>query len=323
MSEPAVSVIIATRNRAEMLKDAITSVQAQSFQGWELIIVDDASTDQTKRVVQRIARDDARIRYVRHERQGGVSKARNAGIADATGRYIAFLDDDDQYVPDKLAAQVVHLDRCPQVGFIYGQNEWVDRHGKSLGVQPQQGITTLRELVEHCAIPLQTVMVRRELLSQVGGFNERLSIGEDYDLWLRLARVTAFEFTPRVLVRYRVHGANTCNDSLKLYTQRGIVLQRVPVDTGKGVTWWFKRQRLAVNEYRLARLYREKPDVGQAALHFAKAVAYDPLVGLRMAEPPAVGLQRVIVALKPYAAAITLGFRSLRTSEKLGTFLIF
>jgi len=190
-------------------------------------------------------------------------------------------------------------------------------------VQPQQGITTLRELVEHCAIPLQTVMVRRELLGQVGGFDERLSIGEDYDLWLRLARVTAFEFTPRVLVRYRVHGANTCNDSIKLYTQRGVVLQRVPVDTAKGVTWWFKRQRLAINEYRLARLYREQPNLGQAAAHFARAVGYDPLVGLRMAEPKPAGWQRLVVTLKPYAAAIALGLRSLRTSEKLGTFLIF
>lgn len=318
MGEPIVSVIIATRNRAQMLAEAIASVAAQSFQGWELLIVDDGSTDHTKRVVQEAARDDARIRYT-CQAYGGVSKARNTGIAASTGAYVAFLDDDDQYLPEKLATQVVHLDRCPQIGFVYAQNEWVDQQGRSLGTQPQQPVTTLRELVEQCAIPLQTVMVRRRLLEQVGGFDERLTIGEDYDLWLRLARVTRFEFLPRPLVRYRVHGANTCRDAIELYTQRGLVLQRVPVDRAQGVTWWFKRQRLAINEYRLARLYRAQSKWWQAATHCARSLSYDPCVGLSMTEPRPVGAARIWATLKPYGAVIALMVRSLRTTTTVAT----
>ncbi|MBI3997041.1 MAG: glycosyltransferase [Candidatus Omnitrophica bacterium] len=306
MSEPIVSVVIATRNRAAMLKEAIASVGAQTYQDWELIVVDDGSTDQTKRVAQQAAKDDPRVHYLRQPARGGVSKARNAGIHAARGRYIAFLDDDDQFVAEKLATQVVHLDRSPEVGFVYAQSEWVDRRGTSLGVQPTAPVTDLKGLVEHCAIPLQTVMCRRELIERVGGFDERLSIGEDYDLWLRLARITRFEFVARPLVRYGVHGANTCNDSIRLYEQRAIILARVPLDRARGITWWFKRRRLAINAYRLARLHHEARAFAQASAHFARAVVYDPMVGLAMAEPRPRGLARLWVSLKPYLAIVLL-----------------
>ncbi len=302
---PTVSVILPTYNRAAMLAEAIASVRAQTFADWELIVVDDGSTDETEATVRALTREEPRLRYLRQP-QGGVSKARNAGIKATQGRYVAFLDDDDMYLPEKLALQVAHLTQRPGVGFVYGQNEWVTREGKSLGVHPQQPAGNLRELFEHCAVTLQTVLCRRGLLTQAGGFDESLSIGEDYDLWLRLARLTKFEFMPRVLVRYRVHGANTCNDSIRLYEQRVIVLKRVSLDPARGITTGLKRRRLAINEYRLARLYRQQPDCLRAARHFVAALRYDPLVGVRMADPRPSGLDGVWVALKPYLAVIAL-----------------
>ena len=302
-SKPVVSVIIPTRNRVAMLREAIESVRAQTYQDWELIIVDDGSMDETRQIMETLTQEDARIRYLRQP-QGGVSKARNAGIRAAQGRYVAFLDDDDLFLPGKLAAQVSALEGEPTLGFVYSQTEWINREGTLLGRHPTTPVADLRGLLEECAIPLQTVMCRTELLEQTGGFDESLSIGEDYDLWLRLAQITQFGFVPGPLVRYRVHGANTCNDNLRLYEQRAIILSKVPLDRARGITRWVKRRRLGENAYRLARLYRDRGAHVKAAWQFWLAVSAYPPIGLEIAESKPTGWRCFWMSLKPYAAII-------------------
>jgi len=304
-------VIIPTRNRAAMLQEAIESVRAQTYRAWELIVIDDGSTDQTPQIVETLARDEARIRLIR-QAQHGVSAARNAGIRAARGRYVAFLDDDDLFLPEKLTVQIACLERQPSLGFVYSQTEWVNRQGESLGRHPTTPVGDLRGLLEECAIPLQTVVCRRERLEQVGGFDESLSIGEDYDLWLRVARIASFQFIPGPLVRYRVHGANTCNDNLRLYEQRAVVLSKVPLDPARGITRWVKRQRLGENAYRLARLYRDRGEAWRAGAHLWQAVIQYPLIGMMVAEPTPTGWRVLWMAVKPYAAILLCGVRALR-----------
>jgi glycosyltransferase involved in cell wall biosynthesis len=300
---PIVSVIIPTRNRAAMLREAIESVRAQTYAAWELIVIDDGSTDETPQVVEALARGDARIRVMR-QAQRGVSAARNAGIRAARGRYVAFLDDDDLFLPPKLAAQVDALERDPTLGFVYSQTEWVDRAGTRLSLHPTTPVEDLRGLFETCAIPLQTVVCCAELLEEVGGFDEQLTIGEDYDLWLRLARTARFQFLPGPLVRYRVHGTNTCNDSIRLYEQRAVVLGRVPLDPARGITRWVKRRRVSENAYRLARLYRDRAEAWKAGASLWRAVRQYPLIGMRVAESRPAGWRALWMSVKPYAAIV-------------------
>lgn len=302
-SNPVVSIIIPTRNRAAMLREAIESVRTQTYAAWELIVIDDGSTDETPQMMESLTRLDARIRFVRQV-SAGVSKARNAGIQQARGRYVAFLDDDDLFLPQKLAIQVAALECQPTLGFVYSQTEWVDRTGTRLSLHPTTPVGDLRGLFEACAIPLQTVVCRTELLEEVGGFDERLTIGEDYDLWLRLARIARFQFLPGPLVRYRVHGTNTCNDSVRLYEQRAVVLGRVPLDPARGITRWVKRRRLSENAYRLARLYRDRGDAWKAGAHLWRAVRQDPFIGTKIAESRPAGWRVLWMSIKPYAAIL-------------------
>ena len=177
---PRVSVVIPTRDRAELLPRAVGSVLAQTWTDFELLIVDDHSTDGTPAVVARFA--DGRIRSLRHERNRGQSKALNTGIEHARGEYVAFLDDDDEWLPGKLAAQVALLDAAPpEVGLVYC---WRDELDETTGRRIGTTRLTLRgDIFEHVlALHLpaspSSWLVRRSTARSVGGFDEGLRAGE-------------------------------------------------------------------------------------------------------------------------------------------------
>ena len=182
---PLVSVIIPTYNRAWVLKEAVDSVLAQEFGDFELIVVDDGSTDATAELLAAYA---DRVRVLRQTNRG-VSAARNAGIAAARGKLIAFLDSDDLWLPGKLGRQVEFFNS--HAGVLIGQTEelWV-RNG--LRVNPgcrhrkRNGII-FEPSLELCLVSPSAGMVRRELFDQVGLFDESLPACEDYDLWLRVS----------------------------------------------------------------------------------------------------------------------------------------
>ncbi|MFZ0134269.1 MAG: glycosyltransferase [Desulfobacterales bacterium] len=178
------SVIIPTYNRAWSVRDAIDSVLGQRSADFELIVVDDGSTDGTTRILE--AYGD-RLRVIRQERSG-VSAARNRGIADSSGVLIALLDSDDLWLPDKLAVQVDFFHKNPAALICQTEEIWI-RNG--LRVNPGKkhrkasGMIFERSL-ELCLVSPSAVMVRRDLFDIVGLFDERLPACEDYDLWLRV-----------------------------------------------------------------------------------------------------------------------------------------
>jgi glycosyltransferase involved in cell wall biosynthesis len=182
---PLVSVIIPTYNRAWILKEAVDSVLAQHFQDYELIVVDDGSTDDTGFLLA----DYGRRLIVVRQPNLGVSAARNAGIKEARGQYLAFLDSDDLWLPDKLEVQVAYLAQNSDVQICQTEEIWI-RNGVQVNPKRRHrkpsGMIFKRSL-ELCLVSPSAVMMNRRLLSDVGLFDENLPACEDYDLWLRIS----------------------------------------------------------------------------------------------------------------------------------------
>jgi glycosyltransferase involved in cell wall biosynthesis len=177
---PAISVILPTFDRAPLLADAIESVVAQSFTEWELIVVDDGSTDESFAVVDAFLRQHGNIRYMKH-RNRKAALSRNAGIQAAFGRYVTFIDSDDRYLPEHLESRYRMMEAMPEVqlicgGFVCEGDPWVrDRNDPGKWIH-----------VCEC-IAGATFFGRRELFFEIGGFRA-LDYAEDTDLWERAAQ---------------------------------------------------------------------------------------------------------------------------------------
>jgi glycosyltransferase involved in cell wall biosynthesis len=208
---PKVSVVIPTYNRAEFVPVAIKSVLDQTFKDFEIIVVDDGSDDNTEEVVASLT--DHRIKYIRHATNKRISGARNTGIKNSAADYIAFLDDDDRWLPEKLEKQVALLDRCSATtGGVYTGFFVVERSsGKLLETfcPGKRGNVYNDLLRKNCIRTASTVMLRKRCLAEAGLFDESIAYGEEYDLWLRVSRKFLFECISEPLVVYSVHGSNT------------------------------------------------------------------------------------------------------------------
>jgi glycosyltransferase involved in cell wall biosynthesis len=218
----SVSVIVPTYNSAHFLSAAIQSVLAQSYRDFELIVVDDGSRDHTPRVV---ASFGDRVRYLRQE-NAGVSVARNRGIAESSGRYVAFLDADDTWMPSKLQRQRDALEAEPTRRLCYSAFEVVDEKLSAIEIRRsrRQG-SALEDLLTRGNVvgSICTVMCERALIDEVGGFDVTLSQCADWDLWIRIAARTEFIYLDEPLATYRQHGQSMSrqvrlleNDSLRL-----------------------------------------------------------------------------------------------------------
>ena len=183
--KPVLTIIIPTFNRADFLKEAIESVLAQTFTDFELIVVDDGSTDHTGDVV----REFPRIRYAACPENSGVSHARNLGIGMARGRYICFLDSDDLWVKNKLETQIRWMEAHAECRVCYTDEIWIR---KGVRVNPMNKHRKYSgDIFPHC-LPLcivspSSVLMRTSLFDEVGTFDEDMTVCEDYDLWLRIA----------------------------------------------------------------------------------------------------------------------------------------
>ncbi len=210
----AVSVILPTYNRANLIGDAIQSVLDQTYTGFELIVVDDGSTDDTANLVQSF--NDNRIRYI-YQPNGGVSNARNHGVRQAKHDLITFLDSDDAYLPHKLQKQVDYFQTHPDTVFLYSSYLFMDAdlnliETRHLHIQGR----AFRSLLRRCEIPTPTVMMKRCVFESVGGFDEGLTLLEDVDLWWRIAARHPIALVGEPLVQVRWHPSNTVRDPRRL-----------------------------------------------------------------------------------------------------------
>ena len=214
----AVSIIMPVKNAERFLGEAIASVRAQTFTDWELLIVDDGSTDASPAIAAEAAAVDARIRVLETAPgQHGAAAARNTGLDVANGIFVAFLDADDLYKRDKLAFEVALLERYPTAAMTYGPAHWFFEDAPELNwTETVRGFAgalhappeLLRRIIldRESQVPCTcAVLVRRSALAEVGGFLERLSLYEDQTLWVKLMLRYPTYVHDRVLCRYRQH----------------------------------------------------------------------------------------------------------------------
>jgi glycosyltransferase involved in cell wall biosynthesis len=234
MNEPVVSVIMPAYNAQQFISSSIESVIAQTYTNWELIIVDDGSTDKTSDIVRKYAALDARVKYF-YQENGRQAKARNTALQHTNSPLVAFLDSDDLWVKEKLELQVRTLmetgsDLVFSDGFVFSDNNTTD---ESLSFTTKSGKFSGPEWFESLSqlnvIPVLSVIVRRSVLDKVGGFDEnpRQHGVEDYDLWLTIARHGfVFYGMKEKLVRYRLHDNGTSRDEELIWRSMIAVLEK-------------------------------------------------------------------------------------------------
>jgi glycosyltransferase involved in cell wall biosynthesis len=209
--EPKVSVIIPCYNYADFLKICLESVLNQTFQDFEVIIVDDASTDYTAEIV--LSYKDHRIKYIRHERNLGPSAAFNTGINLSQGKYIAIIGADDIMKPENLSEKVKILENYPEIGLVHSNAEIIDETGQVIGlarklIAPNK-VEIEKKLFDRLLygnfIIASSVVARRDCYQKVGAYDTNLRHAEDWDMWLRLAYHYDFGYINSPLIQYRFH----------------------------------------------------------------------------------------------------------------------
>ncbi len=206
---PLVSVVIPTYDRGAYLREAVQSVLDQSYQAWELIVVDDGSSDGSVGFLEALA--DSRIQVVRQPHSGNPARMRNLGITRAGGEYVAFLDSDDVWMPEKLSLQVADLRLHPDCRWSYTDFKWVNEGGEEIPVRGRAGSHLCRGwifedlIAGHAWTATPSVLAERGLLVEAGGFDESLLYSEDYDLWLKLSRLSPVTVVTDRLVGVRQH----------------------------------------------------------------------------------------------------------------------
>jgi glycosyltransferase involved in cell wall biosynthesis len=206
---PRVSVVIPVYNRARYVSTAIDSILAQSLTDFELIVIDDGSTDESCAVVE--AYTDPRIRLIRNERNLGIPATRNRGLEAARGVYMALLDSDDWAYPKRLAKQAAFLDKNPEHVIVGSWARWVDsegKHVKKIKRRPVRADDAAATLIFQSCLQQSAVMGRTAVLKRYG-YSEAFDLSSDYELWVRLSEEHKIANLPQTLVRYRDHGQRT------------------------------------------------------------------------------------------------------------------
>jgi glycosyltransferase involved in cell wall biosynthesis len=205
-SLPVISIILPTYNRAKTISRAINSLLEQTYQDYEIIIVDDASEDETKEIVKGFA--DEKIRYIQCKQNKGRGAARNLGIQESRGKFIAFQDSDDEWLPKKLEKQIkVFFTAEPELGVVYSDMTRITKDGtekyyKSPIIQQDRIIDPDTKYYAVYGIGIQSTLIRKECFERAGCFNENFLRFEDAELFIRLSQYYRFHHLSEALVKY-------------------------------------------------------------------------------------------------------------------------
>lgn len=237
MKSPLVSIVMPTYNRCALIGSAINSVLAQNYTNWELIIVDDGSTDNTVAMVAERYGAEPRIKLY-EQTNSGQGAARNRAIGNSAGEFIAFLDSDNMWREDRLDKGVAVLLQNKAIGLCYSDETFIDINGGDLSYENMRRYSgyVFPKLIVDNFISLNTVLMRRTILPNAQPFNAQNRLDEDYELWLELSVKNEFFYIPEKLVAYRVEGERVSNqfmDRLKANAKTiKKIIHKYNLDTG-------------------------------------------------------------------------------------------
>lgn len=222
----SVSIVMANFNREAFIAFAIDSIQRQTWIDWELLIVDDGSSDDSYAIARRYAAQDSRIRVLR-QTNAGQAQARNVGIAGTGAPLVCFIDSDDVWTPAKLERQIA-LMSSSAIDVLYGEEDLIDECGNPIVESKMTRHTgsVWRPLLVDNFITFSTTMVRRAVLEQVGGFDVGIRHADDYDLWLRLSVFANFHYEPELWALYRIGAQQISRDKANRFASNERVLRR-------------------------------------------------------------------------------------------------
>lgn len=289
--KPRVSVVIPVRNGKDYLQEALDSVLQQSFTDLELLLINDGSTDDD---YDRYALQDERIRVI-HLTGTGVSRARNVGMAQSRGELIAFLDADDLWFPGKLEAQVRYFDEHPDVGVVFGKFiRWPALAGGGFApanslIQDANHLTTAEhersgwlytKLLDGLLVGMNTAVVRRSVYEAIGGFNESMRQGEDYDFWLKTSRIAQMHSLDGDVALYRIHSASamhrlTNENQLSILLGMATMRWGLSDQHGNRSTIEVFKKRMAITHFDHAYAHFWHGDLKVARQHFRKSLSGD------------------------------------------------
>lgn len=267
-SDVRVSVLLPTYNRADILPRAIESVLAQTFRDFELLVVDDGSTDDTEEIVE--SYDDDRIRYVRLEKNRGSAPARNVGIERSRGEFVAFQDSDDEWKARKLEKQVRRAESNPEAGVVYTGFRRISGDVEQYVPDPAVGRRTgdlSQQLLKYNLIDISTSLVRSEYLTRVGGLDERMPLLQDWDLWIRISEHTKFELVDEPLVNVHLQADSMSNDHDALIEAKTRLLEKHERRFRD-----LDPETLSVHLFRLGRWYLQSGDPDSAREYLQDAL---------------------------------------------------
>ena len=261
IGDPVVSVVVPTFNHAKLLKRALDSVVAQTFENWEAIVVNNFSTDETIAVVQSF--NDARIKLINFSNNGIIAVSRNRGIQSARGQFVAFLDSDDNWYPEKLQKCLHQSTNGAQ--FVCHGELWInsDLSTRAVMYGPATRADYLSLLYRGNCISTSATFIQTQLLRAVNGFDESAEIvtAEDYDLWMRLAAMNPKTvFIPEILGEFHRLANSASSAVMRNLSSEKVVLQKHFAQQPKNFSTKLKqRHRLAIAEYGAARQLTNKP----------------------------------------------------------------
>jgi len=273
---PTVSIITPTYNRAKFIKDAIDSVLDQSFSDWELLIVDDGSTDNTSELLTAYE-GDTRIYYIKQPNRGQ-SIARNVALSRARGKYIGFLDSDDTWYPDKLERQCAFLEAHPEVHIVHGDEAIIDEQGRETtrkNMRRYSGRIT-PYLLEDNSVSITTTLVRRECFESMGGFDSRYGVADDYDLWLRFSVCYRFHYQATLVANYRVMTDQISSDKRRRFYANERIIRDFLTQHQNCLTPTERRRGLSRFFCRKARYFATIGERRIAFAAIARALSYTP-----------------------------------------------
>ena len=215
-------------NNQRFVAQAIKSIQNQTYPHWELIIIDDASEDQTPKILTKKKKEDSRIRLFRNTTNQHIVFCRNRGIDQAQGDYVAFLDSDDRAHPQRLEKQLHFLRTHPQYGLCGSNVQLINPQGKILGIRsfPEDHDAICEAFFFYNPILQSTAMIQRAVLNKAGGFDDTYRNAEDLDMWMRLGTFCKLRNLPEILGDYRLHQTNSIVTQQKKMIRHALRLRK-------------------------------------------------------------------------------------------------